>query len=158
MASWGWSKARIKVVSLAIEDREHSATQKISGLVTWHRMVINSTREGPVGSERRRAPRYPFGATAQVVDLRTQKSASLHVSELSLYGCFIDMADPFPVGTQILVKIFSQGQYFEGPGTVMHAQPNAGIGVSFHDVPRQYVPALKVWLIQAAQALYGSKV
>lgn len=120
--------------------------------------MTDGARDNPVGSERRRAPRYPFGATAEVVDLRTQKSVSLQVSDLSLYGCFIDMAEPFPVGTQVLVKIFSQGQYFEGPGTVVHVSPNTGIGVSFHDVPRQYVPTLKMWLIQAAQALYGQKV
>lgn len=110
-----------------------------------------------MGSERRQTPRYPFTATAEVVDLSTQKSISGQVSELSLYGCFIEMADPFPVGMQILVKILSQGQHFEGPGTVMHVHPNSGIGVSFHDVPRRYVPTLKTWLIQAAQALYRSK-
>lgn len=109
-------------------------------------------------SERRRGARYPFGATAEVTNLSTEKTVTAQVSELSLYGCFIDMADPFPVGTQILVRISSEGQYFEGPGTVLHARPNSGIGVSFHDVPRQYVPTLKLWLIQAAQALYGSKV
>jgi hypothetical protein len=74
---------------------------------------------------------------AEVVDLSTQKSISAQVSEPSLYGCFIELTDPFPAGAQILVKIFSQGQYFEGPGTVMHATPNGGVGVSFHDGPRQ---------------------
>ena len=120
--------------------------------------MVSNARESSLGSERRRTARYPFEATAEVIDLGTQKSITAPVIELSLYGCFIDMADPFPVGTQILVKISSQGQYFEGPGTVMHARRNSGIGVSFHDVPRHYVLTLKVWLIQAAQALYGSKV
>jgi hypothetical protein len=95
---------------------------------------------------------------AEVTDLGTQKNVSTRISELSLFGCFIDMAEPFPEGSQILVKITSEGQYFEGPGTVAYAKPDSGIGVSFHDVPRRCVPVLKVWLIKAAQTMYGSKV
>jgi hypothetical protein len=78
--------------------------------------MVSNARESSLGSERRRTARYPFEATAEVIDLGTQKSITAPVVELSLYGCFIDMADPFPLRTQILVKISSQGQYFEDPG------------------------------------------
>ena len=107
--------------------------------------------------ERRRTPRYPFIATAEVIDESTKASISTRVSELSLFGCYIDMVQPIERGTEILVKIYSEGKFFEGAGKVVYSVPNQGIGVCFHDVRHQYVVVLKEWLVQAAQAKYGKQ-
>ena len=105
--------------------------------------------------ERRRAPRYPFIATAEVVEQATKTSLSTRVTELSLYGCYIEMRSPLPEGSSIHVKIYSESRFFEADGIVAYAIPNGGIGVRFQDVRHQFLIVLKEWLILAAQAKYG---
>ena len=107
--------------------------------------------------ERRRTPRYPFTATAEVIDPSTKASTTTRVTELSLYGCYIEMPSPLPEGASIHVKIYSEGKFFEAAGTVVYAIPKGGVGVRFQDVRHQYLIVLKEWLIQAAQARFGKQ-
>ena len=107
--------------------------------------------------ERRRTPRYPFIATAEVLDQATKTTITTRVIELSLYGCYIEMRDPFPDRSSIHVKIYSEGKFFEAAGTVVYGVPNGGIGVRFHDVRHQFLVVLKEWLIAAAQAKFGKQ-
>jgi len=108
-----------------------------------------------MGQERRQTPRYPFVAEALVRDDSSGATVNTRVSDLSLYGCYLDMVEPLPVGTPITVKINSGGRYLEASGEVVYAAPNLGMGVSFHDVNFQSLIVLKEWLVQAAQAKYG---
>ena len=110
-----------------------------------------------MGDERRRTPRYPFIATAEVFDPSSQASTSTRVTELSLHGCYLDMPNPLPKDTQIKIKIYSEGRFFEASGVVVYSQPNLGIGVTFRDVRPQFLSVLKQWLLAAAVAKYGIK-
>jgi hypothetical protein len=58
--------------------------------------------------ERRRTIRYPFVAYAELIEEKSQTHLSAQVSELSLYGCYFDMINPFPVSTPVLVKIVTE--------------------------------------------------
>ncbi len=107
-----------------------------------------------VEKERRRTPRYPFVATAEVFDTLSGAKISARVSELSLYGCYIDMINPPPEGTSIRVKIHSQGRRLDASGKVLYSAPNLGFGVSFHDVSVHSLIVLKEWLLLAAKAKY----
>jgi len=51
-----------------------------------------------LGSERRRTPRYTFIASAELIEEASDVRIATRVSELSLYGCYLDMMNPFPVG------------------------------------------------------------
>ena len=113
--------------------------------------------EGRVPEERRRTPRYPFIATAEVLDQATKTTIATRVTELSLYGCYIEMRSPLPAGSSIHVKVYSEAKFFEAAGSVVYAVPNGGIGVRFHDVRHQFLLVLKEWLIAAAQAKYGKQ-
>lgn len=104
--------------------------------------------------ERRRTPRYPFVATAEVLDTLSGANIAARVSELSLYGCYIDMTNPLPEGTSIRVKIDSGGRQLDASGKVLYSVPNLGIGVSFHDVSVRSLIVLKEWLLLAAKAKY----
>ena len=108
-----------------------------------------------MGEERRRTPRYPFIAWAQVVDSQSGASISARVSELSLYGCYIDMEQPLPRGTSILVKISSGERCFEAPGKIVYSTPHLGVGVCFEGVERSSLIVLKEWLVMAAKTKYG---
>lgn len=107
--------------------------------------------------ERRRTPRYPFIATAEVVEQTNKTSLTTRVTELSLYGCYVEMAQPLAEGTMIHIKIYSEGRFFESDGKVVYAMANAGIGVCFRDVRAQYLTTLKEWLVMAAQAKFGKR-
>jgi PilZ domain len=109
-----------------------------------------------VDQERRRTPRYPFIATAEVIDAGKHTGVSARVTELSLHGCFIEMPNPLAKGAVLTTKIFSDGKFFEAPGTVVYSVPN-GFGVSFHEVRPQFLTVLKQWLLAAAIAKYGRK-
>lgn len=84
--------------------------------------------------ERRRTIRYPFVASAELIEEKSQTYLSAHVSELSLYGCYFDTINPFPVSTPILVKIVTELVFFEAHATVVYSQPNLGMGVAFREV------------------------
>lgn len=107
--------------------------------------------------QRRRTPRYPFIATAEVTDQASHASVSTRVTELSLHGCYLDMPNPLPVETQIHIKIYSEGRFFESTATIIYSQPNLGVGVSFRETRPQFLSVLKQWLLAAAVAKYGRK-
>jgi hypothetical protein len=109
-----------------------------------------------LGDERRRTPRYPFIATAEVVDQASLASISTRVTELSLYGCYLDMPNPLPKDTQIKIKVYSEGKFFESSGVIVYSQP-VGVGVTFREVRPQFLSVLKQWLLVSAVAKYGTK-
>ena len=110
-----------------------------------------------MGDERRRTPRYPFIATAEVIEKGSKTGISTRVSELSLHGCYLDMPNPLPEDSAITVKVYSEGKFFEAAGTVVYSKPNLGIGVSFQGIRPQFLTVLKQWLLAAAVAKYGPK-
>src|SRR6266446_1412017 len=48
--------------------------------------------------EKRRSPRYPFIASAELIEEKADVRIASRVSELSLHGCYLDMMNPFPHG------------------------------------------------------------
>lgn len=102
--------------------------------------------------ERRRSPRYPFIATAELVEQVSEARMVSRVSELALHGCYLDMMNPFPKDTRVLVKIFTDQQTFEALGTVAYSQHNMGMGVKFDEVKPHFAAVLDQWLLKAMGA------
>ncbi|MHB8502607.1 MAG: PilZ domain-containing protein [Candidatus Acidiferrales bacterium] len=107
--------------------------------------------------ERRRTPRYPFIATVELIQKDAKTGISAKISELSLYGCYVQMPDPFAKGTELFLKVYSNGKYFEAQGIVVYAHSTQGIGVCFQNVNPHYLIVLKQWLIEAAHLKFGKK-
>lgn len=107
-----------------------------------------------MGQERRRTPRFPFVAAAEIIDTSSGASIPARISELSLHGCYVDMTNPLPVGTSVVVKIHSGGRHLEASGKVVYSVANLGFGVSFHEISVHSLIVLKEWLLLAAQAKY----
>jgi hypothetical protein len=110
-----------------------------------------------LGVERRKSPRFPFSGTVEILQKGATASTSARVTELSLYGCFMETAAPLEKGVQLLLKVYSDGKYFESHGSVLYAQPGQGMGVGFLNVNPHYLTVLKMWLIGAAHAKFGKK-
>ena len=107
--------------------------------------------------ERRRTPRFPFIATVEVIETGAPAGVAARVTELSLYGCYVEIPNPLRKGAHALLKIYSEDKYFESQGTVLYFQPSLGMGVGFLNVNPHYLSVLKSWLIEAAHAKFGKK-
>jgi PilZ domain len=99
--------------------------------------------------QRRRTPRYAFIASAELLEPQTDVRIATRVSELSLYGCYMDMLNPFPVDTPVLVKISAGDAVFQTKARVIYAHPNFGAGVGFLDPAPQYLEILRGWITEA---------
>jgi hypothetical protein len=102
-----------------------------------------------MSEERRRTLRFPFKATAEVSQVNSEARWSARVTEISLNGCFLQLEEPFPDGTMLLVKIFVEGSFFEASAKVVYSQPQTGVGIAFHDLKPYFVSVLKKWLLTA---------
>jgi hypothetical protein len=96
--------------------------------------------------EKRRSPRYSFIASAELIEERADVRIASRVSELSLHGCYLDMMNPFPTGTMVLVKISAGDAFFEAKAKIIYSQPNMGAGVGFLEVGPESQSALERWL------------
>ena len=104
-----------------------------------------------MGSERRRTPRYTFIASAELIEETSEVRIATRVSELSLYGCYLDMMNPFPVGTLVLVKIAAGDAFFQAKSKIVYAQANMGAGVVFLETEPEYQIVLERWLDEASR-------
>ncbi len=99
-----------------------------------------------MGSRVRRCPRFPFYASAEVVELKTQTRMATRTSELSRYGCYLDMLNPLPLGTTVIVQILYNQQTFGTSGRVIYSQHNMGMGVAFDEIEAPQEQTLQKWL------------
>jgi hypothetical protein len=101
--------------------------------------------------EKRRSPRYSFIASAELIEEKADVRIASRVSELSLNGCYLDMMNPFPKGTLVLVKIAAGDEFFQAKSKVVYAQHNMGAGVGFLEVQPDSQAVLERWLDGAEQ-------
>jgi PilZ domain len=66
--------------------------------------------------ERRRTPRIPFVASAEIIDEAESTRTASQLSDLSLHGCFVRLPNPFP-GTPVTIEIYKDEDFIETPVT-----------------------------------------
>jgi hypothetical protein len=67
-------------------------------------------------------------------------------SELSRFGCYLDMLNPLPLGTAVLIQIIYNEQTFAATGRVIYSQRNMGMGVAFDETEAPQEQTLEKWL------------
>jgi PilZ domain-containing protein len=102
-----------------------------------------------VDQERRRTPRYPFAANAEVSEGKSGTPIKGRVGELSLNGCFMNTETPLAKGTPVEVKINTETDFFEAHGSVVYSQAGEGMGLMFLETKPYYISVLKKWLLAA---------
>jgi hypothetical protein len=100
----------------------------------------------------RRGPRYPFIAVAEIAHTESGGNFSCRVSELSLNGCYVDMLNTLPIGSEVATKIFAESECFEANAKVIYAHPNLGMGLAFEQVSLKSQTLLRQWLLKASGA------
>lgn len=98
----------------------------------------------------RREPRYPFVASAELLEDSSGSKMNTQISDLSLGGCYVDTVNPLPGGTTVQLKIFTLTHAFEAPATVVYSHAHLGMGMKFGDIKPQYEEVLRLWLPEAA--------
>ena len=96
--------------------------------------------------ERRRAPRCPLIASAEVIEAETNVRFKSRISDLSVVGCYLDTTNLLPVGTEVSVQIIHNDAAFTALGVIAHHHPNIGMGVRFTDVQLDQHEILEKWL------------
>jgi hypothetical protein len=103
-------------------------------------------------TERRHAPRYPFSALAEIVDGQENARTSSRVSDISLHGCYVELKDPFPQGTNVMIEISTETESLETHATVAHIEPKRGMGLTFSEMPKSLETVLNRWVVQAKES------
>jgi hypothetical protein len=96
--------------------------------------------------ERRRGPRYLFIADTEVTKLSSDAKRSARTSELSISGCFIDMRDPAPAGTELRIRISQRNTTFTAFGCVISVIPDTGMSIAFTSIEPNQLTVLEKWL------------
>jgi len=96
--------------------------------------------------ERRRAPRYPFIASAEVFEEKVGTRLAARISDLSATGCYADTINPLVGGTAVRLKIYTETHVFEAPATVVYSVPHLGMGLQFGEVLPNAQDVLQNWL------------
>lgn len=101
--------------------------------------------------EKRRTPRIPFVAVAELAEMESGASLTGQVSELSAYGCYVEIVNTLPIDTTVTIKIFADAECFEAKAKVIYAHPNFGVGLVFQELSLQNGNLLRQWLLKATQ-------
>ena len=109
-----------------------------------------------MSAERRRTPRYQFVADAEVAEIESGTKFRVKTGDLSIAGCFLDMLNPLPDGTEIRITIFRGDSAFTALGRVVFVFPNLGMGVVFKSVEGDQLTALQEWLAELSRGWWAS--
>lgn len=84
--------------------------------------------------DRCRLPRYPFFAQAHIAETQTEIELTARTTELSRYGCYIDMMNPFLTGTTVKIELHHNEETIKATGKVVYSQSDTGMGVYFETI------------------------
>jgi hypothetical protein len=109
---------------------------------------LSGKSEMESGPERRGVVRYPFTATAEIMDLRSSTRVAGRSSDLGLGGCYIDILSPFAVGSPVRVRLEREQKVFEAMATVSYTQQSFGMGLAFTEVKPEHQIVLRSWIAE----------
>src|SRR2546429_684792 len=83
--------------------------------------------------DRRRSPRYPFVGSIEMREGSSEDKRTARVKELSMNGCYVDMESPYPMGASLVIKLFTETEFFEAQASVIYSRPDHGMGLMFRE-------------------------
>jgi PilZ domain len=108
----------------------------------------NSANSGIEFREKRTVPRYSLIATAEVVEPATGVHISGRLAEISRKGCYLDILNTLPVGTQLQLTVSRDQGAFTSRARIIYVQEGMGMGLAFVDVPPAQLTILDAWLAE----------
>ena len=98
------------------------------------------------GPERRTQTRFPFTASADVYELRSQTRVNGRCSDLSVGGCYVDTLSPLAVGAVVRIRLVRDSRAFESAAVVTYAHTSMGMGLAFTGMKREDQEVLRSWI------------
>jgi PilZ domain len=98
--------------------------------------------------ERRRNLRFPFTATVEAVETKSGTKIVARTSDLSLGGCYIDTLSPFPIGSEVTIRILRNKETFEAQSKVVYSMIGMGMGLAFTSAQPKQVRLFQRWLLE----------
>jgi PilZ domain len=108
----------------------------------------STTNSGPPYSEKREVPRFMFIATVDIMEPVSDVHISGRISELSRKGCYVDILNTLPVGTQISLCVTRDQGTFSVLGKIIYVQEGMGMGVAFLALAADQLEVLDSWLAE----------
>lgn len=96
--------------------------------------------------ERRERMRHKFSATVALAGPEGEKPVKAQLTELGRGGCFVKIAEPFPVGSILRVSITENNQTVRARAIVASVQPGEGMGLGFSALEPLDNLLLEEWL------------
>jgi hypothetical protein len=96
--------------------------------------------------DRRLHKRHPFSATAEVVDTGSGARLSTRAADLNKGGCYLDMMNPLPVGSNVRLRITIDGAELRCTAVVRDSQQGMGMGVAFTDLDDSRKALIDSWI------------
>ncbi len=97
--------------------------------------------------DHRAGSRFPFTASAEVCEPRSNIKVTGRCSDLSSGGCYVDTVSPFPAGATVKIRIEHEHREFEAAAVVAYAHVRMGMGLSFTEMKREHQAVLRAWII-----------
>jgi hypothetical protein len=99
-----------------------------------------------ITGERRRANRYNFSETAEVVEMASGARLSTRAADLSQKGCYLDTLNPFATGSIVRLRILWDGAELKCAAVVRDSQPGMGMGIAFTDLDDAQKALIESWI------------
>ena len=99
-------------------------------------------------TQQKRIPRYNFVATTEMTEEATTTCLAGRISEISRGGCYVDILNTLPVGTELKVQIFRDAGTFTTRGKIIYVHEQIGMGIVFLDPPEDQLKLLDSWLAE----------
>jgi len=106
---------------------------------------IDSSAE-PNHHEPRRHVRYPFTATVEAVESKSQTQIQGRTRDLSREGCYVDTISPFPAGSVVKLRLTKEMRSFEAQAEVVYSLVGMGMGVKFTDADAEQLVTVEKWV------------
>ena len=100
--------------------------------------------------ERRSANRHALVVNAEAEELTAGIKLPGRISDLSVYGCYLDTMNPFSPGTRIRIRLSKGNETFQSLALVIYSHGALGMGISFTDVNPGAQETLQRWLAEPA--------
>ena len=87
--------------------------------------------------DRRTSPRVKCASSVEVYPTGEAAPIRTRTADLSLGGCFLEMPNPIPKGTQVRIALWIKESKVWANGEVVTSTPGFGIGVKFTEITEQ---------------------
>ena len=116
------------------------------------RIAVPATTGSSAFKERRRSPRFQCSGSAEFRPEGSDVRMWGTLTDVSLHGCYVEMNNTFPVGTNVSLTIEALGIRVSLKAAVRVSYPFLGMGMCFSEIE----PGQQIQLEQLLAALSGN--